>query len=78
MDAVKAQQMGIGLDRPQIVDRNDLESRRPDSTIARSTSRPIRPKPFMATRKAMIIPYTPEAPGGQPRPLLPGVILKCL
>ena len=50
MHAVIAQQMGVGLDRAQIVDRHDLDVAAARlRTMARSTLRPMRPKPLMAT-----------------------------
>jgi len=49
MDRIVTQKVGIGLDRAEVVDGNDFDMVRPDSTMARSTLRPIRPKPLMAT-----------------------------
>ena len=49
MDAVEAQQMGVGLDRREIVDATTSMSLRLDSSMARRMLRPMRPKPLMAT-----------------------------
>jgi hypothetical protein len=51
--AVEAQQMRVGLDRAEIVDATTSMSLRPDSTMARSTLRPMRPNPLMATLTVM-------------------------
>src|ERR1700722_17329291 len=57
-------------------------SRRPDSTIARKTRRPMRPKPLIATRKA--IPNTSSMAGqraceaGEARPGQPFFLLQQL
>jgi hypothetical protein len=48
--AVEAEQVGVGLDRAEIVDRHDLDVGAADSTMARRTLRPMRPKPLIATR----------------------------
>jgi hypothetical protein len=49
MHRIVAQQMGVGFDRAQIVDRTTSMSVRPDSMMARRMLRPMRPNPLMAT-----------------------------
>jgi hypothetical protein len=51
--AVVAEQVGVGLDGPRSLIATTSMSVRPCSMIERSTSRPMRPNPLMATRRAM-------------------------
>ena len=55
MHAVVAEQVRIGLDAAEVVDRDGTTSLRPLSIIARSTRRPMRPNPLMATFTAMVV-----------------------
>jgi hypothetical protein len=47
--AVEAEQVGVGLDRAEIVDRDDFDVLAARFEIARSTLRPMRPNPLIAT-----------------------------
>ncbi len=49
MDAVEAEEMGVGLDGPRSLIATTSMSLRFDSMIARRTLRPMRPKPLIAT-----------------------------
>ena len=63
MHAVEAQEMRVGLDRTQIVDGDDLDvlaARLRKSRAA--TSRPIRPKPLIATLATIPIPPPASRP----------------
>jgi hypothetical protein len=64
--AVVAQQVRVGLDRAEIVDGDDLDVVRPDSTMARRMLRPMRPNPLMATFTAMLRSLL-RASAGRPR-----------
>ena len=81
MHAVVAQQVGVGLDAAEIVDRDGLEIVAPALDMARSTSRPIRPNPLMATFTVMCV--VPSLLSYEAQPLLDeggdrsGVMPKC-
>ena len=45
--------MGVGLDRAEVVDADHLDILGPGSAMARSTLRPMRPNPLIATRIAI-------------------------
>jgi len=53
MHGIVAQQMGVGLDRAEVVQPDDLDVGAADSAMARSTLRPMRPKPLMKTLTVM-------------------------
>jgi hypothetical protein len=53
---VIAQQVGVGLDRAEIVDRDDLDVLAARLDDGAQTLRPMRPKPLMATRTAIFFP----------------------
>ena len=68
MHAVVAEQMRVGLDAAEIVDRDRHDVVAPALDIARSTRRPMRPNPLIATFTAMVAlpsrhafsPYSPS------------------
>jgi hypothetical protein len=53
VNAVVSEEMRIGCDGAEIVDPDDLDVLTAVSCTARRTSRPMRPKPLMATRTVM-------------------------
>ncbi len=56
MHGVEAQQMGVGLDRAEIVDADHLDILAAGSRRwLASTLRPMRPNPLIATRIAMLV-----------------------
>ncbi len=56
MHRIETQQMRVGLDRPEVVDADHFDVGAPDSAMARSTLRPMRPNPLMETRIVMFAP----------------------
>ncbi len=83
MDGIITEQMRVGLDAAEVVDQRPATIRRARSRpIARNTSRPMRPKPLIATLTAMpTLPRSSPQPryrhrGGAPSPRPPPAMLQ--